>query len=1209
MPEPRLAKSDRELRAEVEALIRDDLIGPIGGEEEELRDPPVDVYLLGMLAPRLGASAPSSSRDGSGPSDDEEDDSIEAEAQPDDDLAAAGVTADTGDEGTAEDRPPAVEQLVPSAFGLTFAIADDCRELKVTASWGAYARQTSEEKVDADGNAARVWKRRPCGGVETIAIGGRGTLGPHAPDPEEPEVVVRGIIREREGHRMVSLFLVNRQGSDGGRAVPRWLCQAELTVEAPDGGPVFTRRPIDPVALAPEVDKQELAGLEMLHRSSVELAVGHGVGVDATYAPGRPDRGIRLQTTVMPAEEVPLSEAPVRADFEDHPAIRDAFTAAQLALDMQRLSETPDAELPGLLTPLVDAYEAWIDAQHQRIGVPEARLEGHEQVALDHLAEARKTAARIRAGIDALAEPDVAEAFRFANHAMWQQRVHTIAADLRRRDDRLKLHEAVAQADAPKNRSWRPFQLAFVLLNVPAVADPTHDERSAEQSGLVDLLFFPTGGGKTEAYLGLTAFTIAIRRLQGVVEGRDGRDGVAVLMRYTLRLLTLQQFQRAAALLCACELRRRKLYANGRTEEERRWGDTPMRIGLWVGRASTPNSTEDAERWVKQARQRNGGGRGSSPMQLARCPWCGSELSGGRDIEVSTLRGRTLLTCSDTSGQCAFTPRNSPNEGLPVVVVDEEGYRLLPSLVIATVDKLARMPWEGRAAALFGQVTRRCDRHGFLTPGEANGHAGQHRAYAGLPPATVVDCAPLRPPDLVIQDELHLISGPLGSLVGLYETAVDELASWDVGGRRVRPKVVASTATIRRAREQVNRLFDRRLAVFPPPGLDARDSFFALQRDRPQEQDEKPGRRYLGVCAPGRRYKQVLIRVYVAQLRAAWTVLGRQPGEGADAYMTLVGYFNSLRELGGMRRLVEDDVQSRLFRPGGDNRPRLILEELTSRKSASDIPQTLDQLGVQRLNQDKRPASKPGQPYDPPSIDVLLATNMISVGVDVPRLGAMVVAGQPKSTSEYIQATSRVGRAHPGLVLTVYNWARPRDLSHYETFGHYHRTLYRQVEALSVTPFAPRAVDRGLTGVVASLLRLCGAAYNDNAGAALVDPAGPQAARVRDAIRQRAADSIGPQAADDLAERVVKLLQLWHAEAQKGQRTLVYHRRGRDDTAVSLLQEPAIEGWSVWTVPTSMRNVETAVPLALRPNGIVPPREPWQAPERSAPVPDTEAVT
>ncbi len=1196
MSEPLIAKSGRELRDEVEQLIRDDLIGPLGGPEEELFDAPVDRYLLGLLAPRFGFNAPAADTS----ADEEEADPIQADAQPEDPLANSSVASDSGWEGTPEDRPPAIDQLVPSTFGLTFCIDSDCDALVVEATWGAYSRATSDEKLDANGLPARVWRRRQCGGPQTIALSGPAAIAPFVPDVDEPEVMVRGLVRERDGQRLVSLFLVNEQRADSGRSVARWLCQASMMVSAPDRGPVFVRRRLDAVALAPEVDRPELAGLEMLYRTSVELAVGHGVAVQATPAPSAPDRGIRLETAAMPVEDVPRTEAPGLDDFEDA-VIREPFTEALTALDMQTLSEAGDAELLALLTPLVEAYRRWIDLQAHRIDTPGEDLELHADTARRHLDTAQAAARRMHAGIDALRDTDVADAFRFANHAMWQQRVHTIASEVRRRDPALKLHEALDVADVPGNRSWRPFQLAFVLLNLPALADPRHPERASE--GLVDLLFFPTGGGKTEAYLGLTAFAIAIRRLQGVVAGRDGREGVAVLMRYTLRLLTLQQFQRAAALLCACELRRRQLYGKGSTEPERRWGATPMRIGLWVGRASTPNSTDEADRWVKAARQRGGVGRGSSPMQLARCPWCGSELNGGRDVEVDAAHGRTLLTCSDTTGQCAFTPRNSPGEGFPVVVVDEEVYRLLPALVIATVDKLARMPWEGRTQALFGQVSRRCERHGYLTAGEQ--HPGQHPARGALAPATVVPCEPLRPPDLVIQDELHLISGPLGSLVGLYETAVDELSSWEVDGTRVRSKVVASTATIRRAGDQVRRLFDRALAVFPPPGIDARDSFFALQRDQPGDELIRPGRRYAGVCAPGRRFKQVLIRVYVAQLRAAWTVLGRQPGEDADAYMTLVGYFNSLRELGGMRRLVEDDVQSRLFRAEDESRGLLIIEELTSRKSASEIPQVLDQLGVRRLSRAKRtaPSRKSGEAYIPPSIDVLLATNMISVGVDVPRLGAMVVAGQPKSTSEYIQATSRVGRSHPGLVLTVYNWARPRDLSHYETFCHYHGTLYRQVEALSVTPFAPRALDRGLTGVLASLLRLCGPDWNPKDGAQKVDPTDPRALRARQAIRDRADDQVGPQASDALGERITHLLHAWRKEADVGQRNLVYQRRGRSDADVSLLQEPGMEGWSMWTVPTSMRNVETAVPLALRPDAIAA-AEAWESPERSAPVPD-----
>ena len=1172
--------------------MRDDLIGPAAGAQEELRDAPVDRYLLGLLAPRrlpFGSASASADEDEAGAAFD---------VLPEDDLAAAGAPEDSGEEGAADDRPPAVDQLVPSAFGMTFALDASCDTLEVSAHWGAYARHASEEKLDHEGKPARVWRRRPCGGSQTIAVNGPGPVKEFMPDPAEPEVTVRGLVRERDGHRLVSLFLVNGQTTDQGRAVARWLCQAQLSASHPDGKPVFVRRELDAVGLAPAVDREELAGLEMQYRDTVELAVGHGVAVDATPAPGKPGRAIGITTTVMPAAEVPRTEAPGPEDFADD-AVRDPFVIALDALDMQTLSEAADAKLPGLLTPLVDAYDAWIAQQRGRIADPGSRLDGHEKYAEEHLDTAATISIRIRAGIDALVAPDVAEAFRFANHAMWQQRIHTIAGELRRKDPALKLHQAVELADEPENRSWRPFQLAFILLNLPALADPLHAERGGA-GGLVDLLFFPTGGGKTEAYLGLTAFAIAIRRLQGVVAGRDGRDGVAVLMRYTLRLLTLQQFQRAAALLCACELRRRALYGNGVTAEQRRWGTTPMRIGLWVGQASTPNSTDEATAWLRQAKDRKST-RGSSPAQLARCAWCGDELTPARSITVDGPRGRTLLSCTDTTGECPFTLRNSPGEGLPVVVVDEEVYRLLPALVIATVDKLARMPWEGRVQALFGQVQRRCERHGYLTASEGD-HPNSHPKRGADPAAVVLPAEPLRPPDLVIQDELHLISGPLGSLVGLYETAVDELATWEIDGVRVRPKVVASTATIRRAQNQVRRLFDRQLAIFPPPGLDARDAFFALQRDAPGDADKRPGRRYLGVCAPGRRYKQVLIRVYVAQLKAAWTVLDRQPGEAADAYMTLVGYFNSLRELGGMRRLVEDDVQSRLFRADGTNRGRLQIEELTSRKTASDIPETLDRLGIPRLSTEKRKPRKDGK-AETPSIDVLLATNMISVGVDVQRLGAMVVAGQPKSTSEYIQATSRVGRRFPGLVVTVYNWARPRDLSHYETFGHYHRTLYRQVEALSITPFAERARDRGLTGVVTSLMRLSGSQLNPNAGAAFVDAADERARRTIKAIHDRADDELGPNGADELAEEVAKRIQEWESMAKVGQRNLVYRRIGKQEASTPLLEEPRMEGWTRWTVPTSMRNVEAPVPLALREHGIVAAPEGWEAPEKPAPAP------
>ena len=176
------------------------------------------------------------------------------------------------------------------------------------------------------------------------------------------------------------------------------------------------------------------------------------------------------------------------------------------------------------------------------------------------------------------------------------------------------------------------------------------------------------------------------------------------------------------------------------------------------------------------------------------------------------------------------------------MVVDEEIYRRPPSLLIATVDKFAQMPWNGQTQMLFGKVTEVCDRHGFLSPEVDDGKS--HPARNNLPSVKNRPHGSLRPPDLIIQDELHLISGPLGSMVGLYESAVDELCSWEVDSKKVRPKVVASTATIRRAPDQVQKLFVRKLEVFPPQGTSIRDSFFAIQRPTGAEY---PGRRYLGL--------------------------------------------------------------------------------------------------------------------------------------------------------------------------------------------------------------------------------------------------------------------------------------------------------------------------------------------------------------------------
>lgn len=332
---------------------------------------------------------------------------------------------------------------------------------------------------------------------------------------------------------------------------------------------------------------------------------------------------------------------------------------------------------------------------------------------------------RIRSGIDLIDNNPLAEeAFRFANRAMRLQRIHSIFARKVRKKE-MQVEDGVDKLDETKNRSWRLFQMAFVLLNLPSLTDLHHPDRSHETDAVADLLWFATGGGKTEAYLGLTAYTLALRRLQGEIGGLRGDHGIAVLMRYTLRLLTLQQFQRATTLICACELIRR--------DDMAKWGEHPFRLGLWVGRNTTPNSLQKA---AESLRQRNVGGRpssGGTPLQITSCPWCGTEIKEMhlKVFEAPSDIGRCITYCGDSLGRCEFSEAKAPSdnskpdfrEGLPVMVVDEEIYRRPPSLLIATVDKFAQMPWNGMTQMLFGKVTDICDRHGFLSPEVEDGRS------------------------------------------------------------------------------------------------------------------------------------------------------------------------------------------------------------------------------------------------------------------------------------------------------------------------------------------------------------------------------------------------------------------------------------------------------------------------------------------------------
>ena len=1200
------------LRDLMQLATVDDLLGPAGGPTEEIVGMSVrDRYLVGKLAPREPAWTPSDEAADRNELFDEADDTpggaVPEDLRP---LAEFGKGAKKagrwrlpGEElpGASSGRDPEEssdndlsesknQSFVPSSVGITVCIDQSVEELELIVRWGRYARVQDHDyyreirrkipgtdEYSTEMLKERVWRRIPSGGTVRLRIVA-GRVEPLSPDPAAPDVRVHGTIRPPlpSGARLVSVFIVNGQAPPKTNQDEAWVFQPELVLRDPAGAASFRRRP-GTLESGSEFEEEE--ALEMLYRRRVEFGVGHGISVHASPSAEDVEHATEVGTSVMPQYEVAVTETP-GLDPHDRPQMRrmvdEGFS------DMKRLAEFDREALVDALSVLANDYASWITEQRGRTDVA-----GHDEAAKKALARCDVVSRRLKEGIRVLETDDLAlEAFRFANRAMANQRLRSIYALRRRRGEKPKY----ADIDVPKNRSWRPFQLAFVLLSIPALTDPGHPDRTNPIDGIADLIWFPTGGGKTEAYLGVAAFTMAIRRMKPTLGGLDGSRGLSVIMRYTLRLLTLQQFQRASTLVCAMEVLRR--------QDPDSLGETPFSIGLWVGSKLTPNRTEDSHFSIEAARTGGRPSGKSSPAQLTSCPWCGADISAGRDILVRRFKsgdGRTILYCGDKLGECDFSRARSSRDGLPVVVVDEEIYRRPPSMLIATVDKFAMMAWRGQVRTLFGRAESECLRHGLLWPGaeSTGGCSGSHPKRGDLPSVSRVAIDGIRPPDLIIQDEFHLISGPLGTMVGLYETAVDELSCWKLGEKIVRPKVIASTATVRKAADQVNNVFLRRVGIFPPHGLDIEDNFFSIQRPI----SEKPGRRYLGICAPGSARPAILIRLYTALLTSAQELFDHF-GEAADPWMTVVGYFNSLRELGGMRRLAEDDVQTRAYRvqgssvrrPGLAHRDVRIVDELTSRVSGQDIPKKLDHLEVPFrgvFDSEKGRWTVPWKKGETRAMDIVLATNMLSVGVDVNRIGLMAVNGQPKNTAEYIQATSRVGRAFPGLVCTVLTWSRPRDLSHYETFEHYHATFYRHVEAQSVTPFAPRALDRGLTGTMVSWLRLSHGQYNPNLGAGEMNTTAlPEVAEAKDVTSTRGYRVTDKKEVRKLTvDMVSQRCDKWVKEANKGGRQLGFERgrarkKGQDDVA-GLLKRPGVHAWDHFTVPMSLREVEPGARLVM----------------------------
>ena len=715
-----------------------------------------------------------------------------------------------------------------------------------------------------------------------------------------------------------------------------------------------------------------------------------------------------------------------------------------VSLEMLKMSPYGDFnETIQELYLMCDKYREWIN----ELRVTRNSLEDKYRITADkHIINCEKCLSRMEKGVVLLEQDEkVKTAFQYMNLAMLMQQLHYNLPLQQWEEDEnngIKLTNPVKipliedkdtwYGDKDKYGKWRPFQLAFVLMNLKSMQDEKCNERD-----IVDLIWFPTGGGKTEAYLGLSAYTIFMRRLKNTDD-----KGTAILMRYTLRLLTAQQYERASAMICACE--------SIRKQHVELFGKNRISIGLWVGAANTPNSIKDAIKAYDKLYR----GEGNNPFVMLKCPWCGAQMGpvskGGKQWELPGYHKTIGLHRSyGFEFKCFNENCEFSKDSLPLYVIDEQIYVETPTLLLGTVDKFAMLPFKWKAQSIFGYK---------------NGKK-------------------ISSPDLIIQDELHLISGPLGSMVGHYETLINELCTTRRASEIIHPKIIASTATISRAKEQCHALYGcskENVFQFPPSGLDAGNSFFA------KEDHDGNGRRYVGIFASGSSSDATTaIRLFASLLYGAKAMKVNDEKE-RDPYWTNMGYYNSIRELGQAATWIRADIDQHLdvmykrrFEekryPNKDiyrKKRRYIWrdEELTSRITGSEVTASLANLNI------KYPAieEENGKIKEHP-IDICLATNMISVGLDVPRLGLMTVAGQPKTTSEYIQATSRVGRNAkdaPGVVFVLYRPGRPRDKSHYEHFISYHSRVYCNVEPTSVTPFSAPVRERALHAIMIGIMRL-----------------------------------------------------------------------------------------------------------------------------------------
>ena len=1042
--------------------LRSRLVGPVNGQDEFLpgKDQPHSYhYLMGAIFPQ-----------GTGIKDIEE-------------------SEDT--DSSAEDPIALAYQMKPASLGLSFFFMSDSEEPEITVrvSAAVYSHQ-SEESGNPSGWKRVLLTQKSEGDDFTLSFRNRsktGLLSGH--------VDLVSNWRKLGNGYLVTVSLINAHHASGGRPDPeKILHQVWMRCEGKNGS--IGAYP-SPNRYSWDAEEEDLA---LIYQNKKTYAIGHGC---AAVWPVREQQQIAtyVETSFIPSYEV----APVTTEIATVYELDDERVLSLQYLADSRVEWSTKA---AALRSFISKYELWIEEQDS-YPIP-AGLEAAAVRVSGRLHEVKR---RMLKGLAYLSENfNARECFRVANLAMLMQMVHSskeYSGELRDANSFQYVAPEYSEERHSKYR-WRPFQLAFQLLTIESIANSNSEERE-----IADLIWFPTGGGKTEAYLSVAAFELFYRRkMYG-----DAGGGTAIMLRYTLRLLTAQQFQRAAALICACEVIR--------DVDPGEWGTEAFTLGLWVGGATTPNQisndSDDSPGALQKYQYLREQPKPENPFQLAQCPWCGSRIVPERYSENPDSYG--IKVSHSSFGFFCPTATCTFHGHIPVQVIDDALYQNPPSFLIGTIDKFARLAWIDQPAS-------------FFTGGNEK----------------------RRPPSLILQDELHLISGPLGTISGLYESAIDVVIQ-QLGGK---PKYIAATATIRRAGDQVKKLYARKCAVFPPSGMTAEDSFFSRE-ELPSK--ERPGRLYIGVM--GQYHTPVTSLVHTSAALAQAPIDVPLSTEAKDGYWTQVIFHNSLRELGKTMTMSLDDIPERaaIANDKGNSR-RLSPVELSANISSSDIPEVLENLKVSR--------GKDG------AIDCLPCTNMFSVGVDVKRLGLILMNGQPKTTSEYIQASSRVGRDRiPGLVVAFYPNNKARDRSQYESFIPYHQALYRAVEPTSVTPYALPSMERALHAALVIACRYS-AGLSGNNGARNFDPSDPQIRDCIEALRSRmmSAESDDASTQEEISGYLDTCVTAWKQEAEAsshGSKQLYYDSKGNKGFQPLIKHyQPGspIKPSVPWATLNSMRNVD-----------------------------------